>query len=981
MPLSIPCPQCKKSIPLSRTTLGKKVKCPACGRSFVADEEGERVEELQEQQEAPVAPSAAPRSRSKPAAGVRKQTLLRVFIFLLGLAGAAGAGFIGAIVYLKLQHDAQELSLKFALAQAFGEDATAAARRVKMMAITAYVGLAAAALAGIGSLLALRGRGVVPAVFLMIPFAALLLLNEKSYIFTAPLLLAGLFSLALGPGVPRRSALRLLLQMVGGALAGVLLMIAFMARFQPEALPMLPEAKQIIGGAALAGPGATSKPKITPEQVRDGKADFTLTAQELFDEYKKDDKAAHEKYEGKILEISGVVDSCKGSGNESILNLAVNREKSDVLGGVGGVMQEKECWARHSKGQKVKLRGVWGGKAYIGAAIVHAIVLESDPNTTPLYTAEQLAREYESDSAVLMDRYENKPLVVKGTLLKKEVLSGFKKLILKGTDKTSVSCRFSWGENKEWEEAKEGTQVTVFGDLEQVGEAKDVHLEQALLIMGETTAQPAPVYKPGDVYAGAVKDPAAAAAMIDKAGADVKLAPLEFEMSGVAMTLMAPEGARLEKTGKIIEIHHGEKFSESFTLFLAPGRSNLAAAQKYWASDKEVPTKAYVIATDDTVLRNVRVKKFSHWKVEPTFLCTKTLGHVDVHMYERGDRAFTLDQCLLMMRCARTLALKPGYQPPQNLEDLKKCGVTVNVDESTKSQRVHTDETFTDAAMPYVVKFAPDAEALSLWSPLTDQALRQVAGFKKLRSFEFFGVHGDPYSVDGSGLAGLTGLKGITYIWISRAMISDGSLLNLRPLTGLKVLRINDAPITGSGFKLLKSLTQLEELALDQTKIEDANLKNIAAFSNLKKLSMNYAPITDAGLANLANLKKLEEFSAWETAITDAGVQHLKGLTTLKNVNLMNTKIGDGSLLVLKTLPNLDSLMLTETMITDQGMKNLVGAPALKYLYLEKTKITDAGADELKKIKTLSIVDVKNTAVTKEKIAELKKAIPDLSVN
>src|SRR5262249_16804087 len=146
------------------------------------------------------------------------------------------------------------------------------------------------------------------------------------------------------------------------------------------------------------GNGQTSKgpppSEITPEQVREAKPDFTMTAKALLDE-QKDDASARAKYEDKIIEVTGVVGACgETAAEEAFLIL----DRHGLEEGLVCVAQQKETWARHARGQKVKVRGVWRCRSDVGVGLQHAIVLESDPNPAPLYLAELLANQFQSDA-------------------------------------------------------------------------------------------------------------------------------------------------------------------------------------------------------------------------------------------------------------------------------------------------------------------------------------------------------------------------------------------------------------------------------------------------------------------------------------------------------------------------------------------------------------------------------------------------------
>jgi hypothetical protein len=197
MALSISCPQCKKVIDLSPTTLGKRIKCPACGRSFVADEDPELTPH-------PPAPEAATPRPPRAAAPAPKQRLLRILVLFLGIVGATGSALLGWQLLEKLRANSATWAMEIQLARVMSLDVAGEIQGLHNRELTAYLHMAAAGLAAIGAVLAPRGRGVIPALCLLAAFAAPLAVNPKTYFFTGPLLFAGIISLLLGPGVPGR---------------------------------------------------------------------------------------------------------------------------------------------------------------------------------------------------------------------------------------------------------------------------------------------------------------------------------------------------------------------------------------------------------------------------------------------------------------------------------------------------------------------------------------------------------------------------------------------------------------------------------------------------------------------------------------------------------------------------------------------------------------------------------------------------------
>ncbi|MBI5914389.1 MAG: hypothetical protein HY842_03365 [Bacteroidetes bacterium] len=88
--------------------------------------------------------------------------------------------------------------------------------------------------------------------------------------------------------------------------------------------------------------------------VNDLKTDFTVTATDLFAEYQANEGAANQKYNGKIVEVSGVIKETK---NNEAGQPTVVLESGDPMFGVICELKEKGQATKFSNGQQVTLKG------------------------------------------------------------------------------------------------------------------------------------------------------------------------------------------------------------------------------------------------------------------------------------------------------------------------------------------------------------------------------------------------------------------------------------------------------------------------------------------------------------------------------------------------------------------------------------------------------------------------------------------------
>jgi hypothetical protein len=107
--------------------------------------------------------------------------------------------------------------------------------------------------------------------------------------------------------------------------------------------------------------------------------------------------------------------------------------------------------------------------------------------------------------------------------------------------------------------------------------------------------------------------------------------------------------------------------------------------------------------------------------------------------------------------------------------------------------------------------------------------------------------------------------------------------------------------------KLLRddSLVRVTYVEFSGQSITDAHLVNLQPLSQLRVLSLRNTKVTDAGLVHLQCLSQLQYLWIRNADITDAGLVHLYGLDQLDVLLLTGTKVTDRGLWKLQqALPN-----------------------------------------------------------------------------
>lgn len=107
----------------------------------------------------------------------------------------------------------------------------------------------------------------------------------------------------------------------------------------------------------------------------------------------------------------------------------------------------------------------------------------------------------------------------------------------------------------------------------------------------------------------------------------------------------------------------------------------------------------------------------------------------------------------------------------------------------------------------------------------------------------------------------------------------------------------------------------------------------------------------------LDNNGRVVELKLENKQLDEAAFEQLSKLTALRTLSLYGSSFSDASLESLEVVGQLQAIGLGATPVTDKGLSHLAKLPGLRFLWLNS-----------------------RTAVTPKGIAELKKALPELTV-
>ncbi len=239
--------------------------------------------------------------------------------------------------------------------------------------------------------------------------------------------------------------------------------------------------KTVVGGKEAGG----------KEPVAKREAAFKTTATDLAKEFLADSKAALDKYNGKVIEVEGKVNSAnKIVDNDKGFSLAGAKKdpkailELNVLCETVPAQKDKVWWL--GEGQKIKVVGEVFGANDLAIYLKDCEFTELEKSPTPTVSAKQLAEEFVKDEADAKKKYGREPgvdpeVIVEGVVADLVTTKdGFTVVNLEGAAPVVVSCTTR---KEDFETLKKGDKVTLKGHLSGFykGENK-VNINSAFLL-------------------------------------------------------------------------------------------------------------------------------------------------------------------------------------------------------------------------------------------------------------------------------------------------------------------------------------------------------------------------------------------------------------------------------------------------------------------------------------------------------------------
>ncbi|MDB5352627.1 MAG: hypothetical protein JWN86_3874 [Planctomycetota bacterium] len=173
--------------------------------------------------------------------------------------------------------------------------------------------------------------------------------------------------------------------------------------------------------------------------------------------------------------------------------------------------------------------------------------------------------------------------------------------------------------------------------------------------------------------------------------------------------------------------------------------------------------------------------------------------------------------------------------------------------------------------------------------PTLDSVLTHA---KTMGRLEYLDLRGN--QLTDAHLARIRDLTTLESLWIQASGgLTDNGVAQLKIMTNITSLHLENATITGRGLDHLAEIPKLEELHVPGNRFIDADLASLSRMPHLKRLDVGgrSSEITDEGMKLIGNITTLEFVGIQDTNTSDAGLNRLRSLPNLKELRTGRSKI------------------------------------------------------------------------------------------
>lgn len=182
---------------------------------------------------------------------------------------------------------------------------------------------------------------------------------------------------------------------------------------------------------------------------------------------------------------------------------------------------------------------------------------------------------------------------------------------------------------------------------------------------------------------------------------------------------------------------------------------------------------------------------------------------------------------------------------------------------------------------------------------IADRDLTRLANSQQLRDLNLDGTN-----VSAVILEDLADVD-LARLGIGVDAISDEDLQLLSSFKGLEWLSLEGAPVTDAGVAHLLKLPKLKTLDISGTQISAEGIEQLGSLPGLSRLKLSRIEVTEELLAALATVPGLKELELSNTLLDDNHLDALGNLKSLQRINLENTLVTkSGHRRLVEALPN-----------------------------------------------------------------------------
>lgn len=260
-------------------------------------------------------------------------------------------------------------------------------------------------------------------------------------------------------------------------------------------------------------------------------------------------------------------------------------------------------------------------------------------------------------------------------------------------------------------------------------------------------------------------------------------------------------------------------------------------------------------------------------------------------------------------------------------------------------------------------------------SRVADESLMAIGQLQSLRSIKLANSDANDQVV-----GALSKIPHLQTLDLSNTKISTGAASDLGSMREL-----TDLSLMGTATdEIVAGLTALpiRRLNLSRSKITNASLPMLLQIKTLESLNLEWCSVTGDGFKGFgkSGIKKL---SVGATQFGTAGLLAIKGMRSLEDLNIFDARVQmELKANVFRTFPNLRILNAGKNALSDAALDVFFkGHKSLEELHLPHHKgITDNGLQYLIGVRNLKRLNLIDTSVNGPGAQELKKRLPECTI-